>query len=138
MTLVCTSCHKEKLESDFYIRKNRPKGYTSACKSCTLQQVKFNWSPRQQSSYKLKANYGLTLEDYEQLLTKQKGVCAICFQPETTMSNAGYIKNLSVDHCHTTGKIRGLLCHHCNTGIGKFMDSVERLESAIKYLKERV
>ena len=138
MTLVCTICNEEKPEGDFYARKNRPKGYSSACRACTLHKAKFDWVPRKQSSYKLKANYGLSLEDYQNMMDKQNGVCAICLKPETTLSNAGYVKNLSVDHCHTTGRVRGLLCHHCNTGVGKFMDSVEILESAIKYLKENI
>lgn len=138
MTLVCTRCKEEKAKSDFYARRNSPKGYTSACKSCLLKKSKSDRIPRQQSSYKLKAKYGLSPEDYQNMLNKQNGVCAICLSPETTMSNAGYIKNLSVDHCHTTGRVRGLLCHHCNTGVGKFRDSVELLESAIKYLKENL
>lgn len=138
MTLVCTKCHEEKPEKDFYPRKDRPKGYISICKLCSLQKAKSDWDPKKQSAYKLKSNYGLSLEGYEDMLVKQGGVCAICLQAETTKSNTGGNKNLSVDHCHTTGKIRGLLCHHCNTGIGKFMDSIERLESAIKYLKENL
>lgn len=136
--LTCSSCKEVKEESHFYVRKNRAKGYTSSCKGCYSKSKKLAWTPRKYSTYKLKANYGLSLQDYEDLLHKQNSVCAICLQPETTKSNAGYIKNLSVDHCHATGKVRGLLCHHCNTGIGKFMDDVTLLESAIKYLKENL
>jgi hypothetical protein len=61
-----------------------------------------------------------------ELVKQQKGKCAIC---KTKM------KEPCVDHCHTTGKIRGALCVNCNTGLGHFCDSVELLKSAISYLK---
>jgi hypothetical protein len=80
--------------------------------------------------------YGITQNDYIKMLLEQKGVCAICGLPETTLDKrSGQIKLLSVDHCHTTGKVRGLLCNHCNHGIGKFRDSIDNLQAAIKYLE---
>lgn len=69
--------------------------------------------------------YGLTEEDYQGMLSKQNFSCAIC-------ENAD--EPLRVDHCHTTGKVRGLLCHRCNTGLGLFKDNVRNLETAIRYL----
>ena len=81
----------------------------------------------------LKSRYGITLEEYEAMLTEQGGVCAICGLPE----NDRYKRRLSVDHDHETGAIRGLLCHMCNTGLGKFTDSSELLTSAANYLIER-
>jgi hypothetical protein len=76
----------------------------------------------------LKREYGLTKEDYLEMLKFQNGVCAICCNPEKK-------KRLAVDHCHNTGKIRGLLCTRCNTSIGRFNDDVELLQKAIDYLK---
>lgn len=73
--------------------------------------------------------YGITLEEFDALKTKQSGVCAICFRPVR-----GGRGELRIDHDHTTGKIRGLLCHHCNLGLGQFEDSPEFLKSAISYL----
>jgi hypothetical protein len=73
--------------------------------------------------------YGITLEEYQKLWDDQNGVCAICGNPEP---KEGYM--LAVDHDHITGKIRGLLCSRCNTSIGKFEDSIEILQNAIKYL----
>lgn len=64
------------------------------------------------------------------------GVCAICGKPETHGNGKSSIKLLAVDHCHTTGKIRGLLCHKCNLGIGHLDDSIDRLEAAINYLEK--
>lgn len=76
-------------------------------------------------------------EDYEKLFYLQNGVCAICFEPQTMkQANGKGIKRLVLDHCHNTNKIRGLLCHHCNVSLGSFQDSIEILQSAIKYLKK--
>lgn len=75
-------------------------------------------------------------DDYQKLYDEQKGLCKICEQPETMMANnKTSIKMLSVDHCHTTQKIRGLLCCACNSGIGYFKESTKLLQSAINYLK---
>ena len=82
---------------------------------------------RQNYGYALRNLYGVSLEQYEKLLEKQNHVCAICKKPSK--------KRLSVDHCHETLQIRGLLCHNCNTGLGHFKDNIERLQTAIEYLK---
>lgn len=60
----------------------------------------------------------------------QEFKCKLCTRPEVTRQ-----KRLAIDHCHVTGKIRGLLCHHCNTGLGNFMDDVGLLKLAIAYLE---
>jgi hypothetical protein len=66
----------------------------------------------------------------------QNGVCAICRKPETyTHHMTKKIANMAVDHCHVTGKIRGLLCHKCNHGLGKFGDDVSLLRKALAYLE---
>ena len=81
--------------------------------------------------YDLKSNYGITEEEYDKLLKAQDNKCAICGKTE---ENSG--RKLSVDHCHTSNGIRGVLCTACNTALGKFKDDVHLLEMAIKYLKE--
>lgn len=78
----------------------------------------------------LYSRYGLTMDDYESILASQKGVCAICGMPPGR-------RPLSVDHCHDTGAVRGLLCHSCNTGIGFLKDSVDLLKKAAKYLNKK-
>lgn len=85
-------------------------------------------NPRKIKNYMLKSNYGITIEDYERILQKQNGVCAICKCPDE------YRDVLSVDHCHKTGEVRGLLCNLCNTGLGRFEDNPALLASALKYL----
>lgn len=77
--------------------------------------------------------FGITSEIYSRMLHEQNGVCAICGNPETA-TRLGVVKALSVDHCHSTGRIRGLLCSDCNTGIGKLKDDLKILQNAIQYL----
>jgi hypothetical protein len=85
----------------------------------------------------LRIKFKITLDTYNLMSESQNHLCAICFQPEKAkVRGADYLKSLAVDHCHKTNKIRGLLCDICNKGIGHFNDSVEKLESAIKYLKK--
>lgn len=76
-----------------------------------------------------------TQEVFQTLNAKQGGVCAICGGVETTTARNGSIRNLSVDHCHATNRIRGLLCNNCNHGIALFREDVTIMESAIRYLK---
>ena len=78
--------------------------------------------------------FGITRSDYVKLFNDQNGVCAICHQPETA-ARKGVVRSLAVDHDHKTGKIRGLLCSDCNTGIGKLKDDPNILLSASEYLK---
>lgn len=72
--------------------------------------------------------YGLTKGSFEQLLIEQGGVCAICKRPQRS-------KRLAVDHCHKTGRVRGLLCDACNHGIGMLGDSADRCRAAANYLR---
>lgn len=82
----------------------------------------------------MKRDYGITVEDYHALEKSQGYVCAICKKPESNRWSVDVPFSLAVDHDHNTGIVRGLLCGNCNTGIGKFYDSKELLESAIRYL----
>jgi hypothetical protein len=81
----------------------------------------------------LKNKYGITQDDYNQMFENQKGCCSICGKHQSEVSRA-----LSVDHNHKNGEIRGLLCHTCNSAIGKFYDDITLLENAISYLKKHI
>lgn len=74
--------------------------------------------------YDLRTKYGMTYEDYEELLAIQEGKCALC---ET-------VAMLAVDHCHETGKVRGLLCNRCNLGIGLLKEDTNIFKRALEYL----
>ena len=80
--------------------------------------------------YMLDKRYGLTVEQFDEMVFLQNNCCAIC---STKFKNA---KDTNIDHCHKTGKIRDLLCFKCNVGIGRLNDSIELLEKAIEYLKK--
>jgi hypothetical protein len=110
-------------------------------KSCGCQQYpKGELSPNykhgrsQTKEYDLelhmKRAYGLDFKDYERMLEEQNGVCAICSSPPPNNRKT----RLAIDHCHKTGKVRGLLCDKCNRSIGLLKDDVSVLKSAIKYL----
>jgi hypothetical protein len=85
---------------------------------------------KEQSRVKhLRRKFNLSPEQYDIMSKAQKNVCAICQEKcETEM-------NLAVDHCHTTGKIRGLLCKNCNTAIGLFKEDIDNMLRAIEYIK---
>lgn len=81
---------------------------------------------------KLKQKYGMTLEDYEQLLEDQGGVCALCGNEQHRN-----ISKLFIDHDHETGKVRGLLCLRCNTALGVFGDNTAGVMKVLRYLRQR-
>jgi len=124
--LQCQSC---KAEFKVYKQGNLPK----YCQSCSIDHHR----TKQRNDRRRKGlweNYKITLVEYEILYKKQKGLCKICKEKTT---GRGAVKNtLAVDHDHKTGKIRGLLCIHCNTGLGLFRDNQSLLNEAINYLKE--
>lgn len=81
--------------------------------------------------------YGITDVEYNARLESQKGVCAICGTDTPTENHDETRPHLYVDHCHTSGAVRGLLCGNCNTGLGFFKDNPERLKAAIQYLTKK-
>ena len=127
----CSSCKKNKNISYFYASSKSG----DWCKSC---RVEYNDSRRyganREKELRQRRNrhyirtYGITIDHYESLLREQDGVCGICKTRKKL--------SLAVDHNHTTGAVRGLLCNNCNTAIGNFMENKEILFSAIKYLEK--
>jgi hypothetical protein len=83
---------------------------------------------------RLRRQYGITPEQYDQMLAAQDGKCAICGTTDPGPVRVGQ-PAFRVDHCHKSGAIRGLLCHNCNSGMGLLGDSTERLEAAAAYLR---
>ena len=73
---------------------------------------------------------------YNEMLQQQNFVCAICLRPETFLGRGGKIRPLCVDHCHTTGKVRGLLCNSCNVALGNLNDDYQRILNAAEYIRK--
>lgn len=93
-------------------------------------------NPDARRSVDFKRKFGITVDEYNEILLNQQGVCAICFKPETSIDHrTKQIRNLAVDHCHSSGKVRGLLCSRCNVAIGQLKDDITTLQSAITYLQ---
>ena len=116
----CVICHEE-------FTPTSP-GAKFCSNPCALVQGQVNDRKRH-----LTATYGLTVDDYGNLLTLQDHRCAIC-KAEGTASK-GHFAKLHVDHCHSSGKVRGLLCNGCNTGLGKFQENPEALRNAALYVE---
>jgi hypothetical protein len=84
-------------------------------------------------SRRMQKTYGITSEQFYQMETVQEGRCACCgLRP---VNGRGRYSKLVIDHCHTTGQVRALLCTNCNVGLGHFRDSIEALQQAIEYLR---
>lgn len=91
---------------------------------------------REQRRYRhVKRFYGLSVDEYKTLIIAQNNKCAICNKEESAKNKAGLIRPLCVDHDHVTGKVRQLLCNHCNSMLGHSLDNIEILEKAIEYIK---
>ena len=115
----CKTCHKKVTEK---YRKNNPEIYR---KASMKHWNKLNEKKKHERWIK---RYGVTSEEYQKMYNAQKGVCKICKNPCKTK------QTLSIDHCHKTGKIRGLLCIKCNTALGMLNDNIEYFKEAIDYL----
>lgn len=156
---TCTKCGKHKKSSEFFKRNDTKSWQTlrSHCKDCTSKKtstyysensekykslskewyiknrsrlVEYNKNHKEETrQYNLMKKYGIGLDDFDALLKIQGGLCAICKKSSGT-------KPLFVDHCHKTGKVRGLLCGSCNSAIGLLKESTTSMTRAIKYLKK--
>jgi len=93
-------------------------------------------NPEKAKNSDLKKHFGVTLAMYEAMFAAQNGVCAICAQPERSKAADGGPRAMPVDHCHESGRVRGLLCTACNRGLGMFGDSETTLLAALNYLKK--
>lgn len=105
-------------------------------KYCPVKQKHYNTKyDSKRKNWRLKKRYGITLEEFNSILESQNHSCAICKTPTGEFSKQlGKERNLAVDHCHNTGKVRGILCYRCNMGLGYFNDNPMSLEQAINYL----
>ena len=100
-----------------------------------MKSQSLNWlraNPEKKKSQRLMAAFGIDMSDFQDMLSIQNGACAICGHSDLSDPNFFPL----VDHCHSTGRVRGLLCMNCNQALGKFKDDKSRLFSAIAYLSK--
>jgi hypothetical protein len=136
---TCKVCGESKPLDHFYVQEKDGRSYHhSYCKPCHKEaRRQWHFTAAGQKAHRrqtLRQKYDVSLEEYANLLASQNGVCAICQEPEKAKNRAGSIRLLAVDHCHASGKIRGLLCFECNRGLGAFRDNPKLLSDAIDYL----
>jgi|688.fasta_scaffold615187_1 hypothetical protein len=125
----CPKCESEKPDTDFFKNRASKTGLHSYCKPCSkrYEQERYpNGKPGRRPRY-FQQTYGMTVEGWEELFDSQNRVCAICgIDPVRPV----------VDHCHSSGKIRGILCDNCNRGVGLLKDDHATLLSAAMYLMQ--
>ena len=143
--LTCRHCSQTLPLLNFYLKgKDRRGGkqpYNNECKDCCykrkLEYHKTEVGKKATRASKLRKRFGISIPQYETLLAQQKDTCAICGGIETKIHKVtGEVCRLVVDHDHSSGMVRGLLCSACNLGLGNFKDSIINLLGAIKYLEE--
>lgn len=143
----CRACSRELSREDFHKCSARSDGLQTHCIDCQKESRKKyrerfperdrvacqKWRDDhpehkiKKREYRLRKDFGITLEKYEEMYREQDGKCAICSRPFDV---------LCVDHDHATEKVRALLCHDCNVAIGRFHDQPYRLLKAIEYLEK--
>lgn len=134
--MICLHCGEEKSEEDFppYNSKRYGKERRPVCRTCHNKRARKYFNERykdkearkeKQRDWGLKTRYGISLDEYKDMYSRQGGRCAICEEQYDT---------LAIDHCHQSGKVRSLLCTKCNTGLGAFNDNISLLDRAKEYV----
>lgn len=145
---TCNKCKMTLPLDRFYKARNGDQyGLMSWCKKChakngakykannrerllAIERRRYKEKPHLRLGQKLRSRYGITLKQYQDMVEIQKGLCAVCFRPETSSK-----KRLSVDHNHETKKVRALLCHMCNAAIGYVKENPDIARNIATYLE---
>lgn len=135
---TCSKCKTSKPLTEYSHKRpsGRKPGLQPRCKACAIEDSR-DWylaNKERAKNTRLLSEYGITLDQYYEMLSLQDNSCLICsskFSFETAS------KRPCVDHCHIHGHVRGILCNECNRGLGYFHDDTKSLAKAIQYLKKR-
>ena len=134
-TKYCNQCGETKPLSDFYKRTSRRDGagIVSECKACCRARSnrRYRQNPDEINDRRAAKTYGTTYEHIQQMRAEANGICQCCHRP-----GEGQFKRLVIDHDHATGKIRGLICHKCNTVLGAVNDDPQTLRNLARFLLE--
>ncbi|RPF32182.1 recombination endonuclease VII [Streptomyces sp. TLI_185] len=112
----CPQCEEVKPHSEWELNKSSSDGWASYCRACRAE--------RNRVSY-FKRKYGLTPAELDALIEEQRGICCICLAAPAE----------HVDHCHKTGRVRGVLCFSCNAALGQFKDRPDAIRRAAAYVE---
>jgi protein-arginine kinase activator protein McsA len=132
----CSKCNTVRDYFEFYKDSQSKDGYAYSCKPCR-KEYEIQYSKTDKYKEKIRrirwkeAGIDITFEQYQEMLKEQNSCCAVC---GTNVNQ--FNKGMCVDHNHTTGKVRGLLCTDCNRGIGSLKDNKELLQKALDYLNK--
>ena len=129
----CSMCSEHLPLESFPKASRSHDGRFTWCTPCTRQRNRAR-TPEQKRNWALRSKYGITLQQYEEMLEAQGSRCAICQTKESNPDRK--LAPFAVDHCHATGKVRSLLCSNCNFMLGAARDDVSTLTAAIRYLTE--
>ena len=152
---ACRKCKVVKGPDLFPRDRGRRDGRSTMCLTCAAETTAYYRNVADPEAYRarraaefgrnretyrrhnLKKKFGITLEQYNEMLAAQGGVCAICGEPESQVfKKTGRLYDMPVDHDHSTGNVRSLLCNNCNHGLGHFKDSPELLRRAARYIQK--
>lgn len=139
LTYMCQPCHLSVSQRSpgymkEYYQRNKDKAleygrvYREQNRDYIREYKKEHYDSSAKRESDLKKKYGMSLQDYEDMVSEQDSTCLICEE---------HVGKLLVDHCHESGEVRGLLCSPCNTGIGHLREDVKILEKAIEYLRRQ-
>ena len=120
----CNKCKTDLPEERFHKRtySSGKVAFQNRCKDCQKQSRKQYYKPHE----KIRRELSISDEDYQQLIERCQGNCEVCSRR---------LDKVCIDHCHSTNKVRGVLCHNCNTALGLVGDNVETLSKLIQWLE---
>ena len=136
----CRKCGEVKVITEFPLDRGTPDKHTNQCRECDRAYHRERYravgrstkrDPKREQEYHRERTYGISAEQYKRMLEDANHLCEICGRDPVEVSKRG----ACIDHCHETGKVRGILCGPCNTGIGNLRDDPAVLRKALEYLE---
>lgn len=131
-TKICTKCNKEQSLTEYHKNKQGKDGRQPRCRTC-LHTAQREYRKSNGYGASIKYRYGITLDDYNRMLMEQQNKCVLCSIEFESIP--GRLSKPVIDHNHSTGKVRALICHPCNVSLGLVKENPETLLKMVEYLK---